>query len=53
MDAVERLKKYENADFDTIILMIKNGTIKCGRYAQKIKDDSKIGKELFGKDDSK
>lgn len=48
MDGAERLIAYEREDFDAIIMKIKNGTIKCGRYAHKVKlKDIKLGKELF------
>lgn len=49
MDAVERLKEYISVDFDTIMMKIKNGTIKCGKYAKRIKvsNNDKLGKELF------
>lgn len=55
MDGAERLRTYIHDDFDVIIMNIKNGTIKCGRYAPKVKlRDIKLGKELFadGRDDS-
>lgn len=45
-----RLEKYEDEDFDTIMILIRNGTIKCGRYAHLVKiDKDKImkGKEFF------
>lgn len=56
MNCKERLMKYRNESFDTIMLLIRNGTIKCGRYAHLVKiDKNKIikGKELFGNADSK
>lgn len=50
MKCTERLKKYEDTEFDVIILQIRNGTIKTGRYSHlvKVKDGKDIkGKELF------
>ncbi|MCM1215410.1 MAG: hypothetical protein NC548_12930 [Lachnospiraceae bacterium] len=52
---IERYEKYKDEDFDKIIVLIKRGTIKCGRYAHLVKiDDGKVmkGKEFFkdGKD---
>jgi hypothetical protein len=56
MHNIKRLETFEYDDFDKIMLLIKNGTIKCGKYSHlvKIKKDYKINrKELFtdGKDD--
>lgn len=52
----QRYETYKDEPFDRIIVLIKNGTIKCGRYAHLVKvDEDKImkGKEFFndGKDD--
>lgn len=50
MLCVERLKEYEDDDFDHVLLLIKNGTIKSGRYAHTIKINKNIqmnGKEFF------
>lgn len=51
MKAIERYEKYKNEDFDAIILKIRNGTIKCGRYAHLVKVDKNSNnmnrKELF------
>ena len=50
MQCVERYNKYKDESLDTIILKIRNGTIKCGRYAHLVKIDSKKilkGKEFF------
>lgn len=50
MECMERFKKYEDEDLDTIMILIKNGTIKSGRYAGRIKLDKDFktkGKELF------
>ncbi len=35
--AVDRLNEYENIDFDIIILKIKSGVIKCGRFSHLVK----------------
>ena len=50
MQCVDRYEQYKDEDFDAIIMMIKNGKIKSGRYAGlvKIKKNYKVGKELFG-----
>ena len=54
MTAQERIKQYKEEDFDGIILKIRNGTIKCGKFARKIKiGDIKIEKELFVNGDRK
>lgn len=51
MKAIERYEKYKDEDFDAIILKIRNGTIKCGRYAHLVKVDKNLDnmdrKELF------
>ena len=50
MQCVERYEKHQDDDFDAILLKIKNGTIKSGRYANmvKINKDWKLkGKEFF------
>lgn len=50
MKCVSRYKKYANESFDVIMIKIRNGTIKCGKYAHlvKIKKDFKVNeKELF------
>lgn len=50
MKCIDRYNEYKDDDFDSIILMIKNGKIKSGRYSHLIKiDDKKImkGKEFF------
>jgi len=54
----ERLEKYKNEDMSLIILYIRNGTIKCGKYSHLVKIDKnyKINeKELFknGRKDDK
>lgn len=51
----QRYEEYRDEAFDRIIVLIKNGTIKCGKYAHLVKiDEDKImkGKEFFndGKD---
>lgn len=50
MDCMERYKKYEQEDFDKIILCIQLGYIKAGKYAGRIKIDKNFkakGKEFF------
>lgn len=50
MDCVERYKQWIEEDLDKIILEIKTGRIKAGRYAHRVKIDKKFkikGKELF------
>lgn len=56
MQCVTRYDKNCEEPFDSIILRIRNGPIKCGKYAHMVKiDKNKIikRKELFtdGKDD--
>lgn len=57
MKCIDRLTEYKDVDFDQIIIHIKKGKIKSGRYAHLVKIDNKMkiktdGKELFidGKD---
>ena len=54
MNVKERYEKYNDEDFDTLMLKIRRGDIKCGKYANRIKIDknAKIGKELFKDDGS-
>lgn len=50
MNCIDRLEKYKEEDFDTVILLIRNGTIKCGKYSHLVKvKKNKImkGKEFF------
>ena len=50
MKSISRLEHFNGEDFDKIILLIKNGTIKSGKYSNlvKIKKNEKINKkELF------
>lgn len=49
MNGVKRFEKFRDNDFDHVMLLIKNGTIKCGRYAHRVKVDEKkkIPKEVF------
>lgn len=56
MLCADRFDEYKDESLDTIILKIRNGTIKCGKYAHLVKIDDKKemkGKEFFtnGKDD--
>lgn len=47
---MDRYEQYKDESFDRIIVLIKNGTIKCGKYAHLVKvDEDKImkGKEFF------
>lgn len=58
MRCIERYEEYKDEDFDSIILLIRNGKIKSGRYAHLVKVDKseKVdGKELFtnGEDNDK
>lgn len=55
MKCIDRLQEYGEMDLDQIILLIRNGTIKSGKYAHLVKIDKNKkmnGKELFadGKD---
>lgn len=50
MKCIDRLLQYKDDDFDRIIMYIKKGSIKCGRYSHLVKVDKKAkieGKELF------
>ena len=56
MQCITRYDKYHEEPFDSIILKIRNGTIKCGKYAHMVKIDKNAiikRKELFanGKND--
>lgn len=47
---IERYEELKDESFDTILALIRNGRLKCGRYANLVKIDkkkTKIGKELF------
>ena len=55
MQCVNRYNQYKDDDLDQILLRIKNGTIKSGRYSHMVKIDKNYkikGKEFFndGKD---
>lgn len=50
MKCIDRLEKYKDEDLDTILLKIKNGTIKCGRYAHLIKIDKNDNKPIDRKE---
>ena len=57
MHCVNRYNQYKDDDLDQILLRIKNGTIKSGRYSHMVKIDKNYkikGKEFFkdGKDKS-
>jgi len=50
MKCISRFEKYRGDDLDGIILSIKNGTIKVGKYSHLVKvDGNKVidRKELF------
>lgn len=50
MSPAERLKKYEDVELDRVMLLIKRGEIKTGKYSHLVKiDKDKIvkGKEFF------
>ena len=50
MKCVERYENYKEEDLDKIMLYIRSGDIKCGRYSHLVKiDKNKImkGKEFF------
>ena len=53
MESADRYNQYkETKELDRIIILIKRGTIKCGKYANRIKiDKTKMSrKELFTND---
>lgn len=57
MKCVNRYLEYKDESLDQIMLKIRNGTIKCGRYSHLVKikkNDNVKGKELFnnGSDDN-
>lgn len=39
MKSIDRYQKYKEEDFDTIILKIRSGEIKSGRYSRLVKID--------------
>lgn len=50
MKGIDRLQEYENVEFDKIILDIRNGKIKTGKYSKLVKVDKNYklkGKEFF------
>ena len=50
MKCISRYEQYKDEDFDKIILDIKKGNIKAGKYAHLVKVDKKKiikDKELF------
>ena len=51
MQCIDRYEKYKDNDFDNIILLIRNGTIKCGRYSHlvKIKDTKSMENRKYFK----
>lgn len=55
MKGVSRYEKYKDESLDYILLQIKTGKIKVGKYSHLVKVSNKPikGKELFKNDDSK
>jgi hypothetical protein len=53
MNPMERFKEYRYTQLDEVVLAIRNGTIKTGKYSHLVKIDKnkKIGKE-FSIDDT-
>lgn len=52
MKSISRYEEYKDTELDTIILKIRNGTIKSGRYSHLVKIDknkvySENQKEFF------
>lgn len=49
MNPIERYEKYVDDDIDRIVLLIKNGTIKSGKYARLVQVDKnfKLRKEVL------
>jgi hypothetical protein len=39
MKCISRFDKYRREDLDKILIDIRNGTIKCGKYAHLVKID--------------
>lgn len=55
MKCVDRFTKYRDDELDRILINIRNGNIKSGKYAHliKIDENTKIkSKELFGDEKS-
>ena len=57
MQCKDRYEEYKDEYFDVVIMKIKRGDIKCGRYSHLVtidKNKKYDGKELFknGKDDN-
>ena len=50
MENIDRYKKYKDESLDRVILYIRNGTIKAGRFSHLVKVDKNAklkGKEFF------
>lgn len=50
MSPAERLHMYKTDYLDTVLLKIKRGDLKCGKYANRVKIDKNFdieGKEFF------
>ena len=47
MKCVDRYKKYQDESFDRILIKIRKGEIKCGKYSHLVKIDH--NKKLKGK----
>ena len=48
--SIERYKKYKDESLDRVLLYIRNGTIKAGKYSNMVKVDKNAklkGKEFF------
>jgi len=50
MECADRYERYKDESLDLVILKIRNGSIKCGKYANLVKIDKNYklkGKEFF------
>ena len=54
MKGLNRYIKYRDEDFDKVLLLIRNGTIKAGRYAHlvKVDEDVKLKGGVYFEDNS-
>ena len=39
MNPIKRLDRFKEKDFNELMILISNGSIKCGRYAHLVKID--------------
>jgi len=42
LNSIKRFKKYRDENFDHILLKMKSGEIKCGKYSHLVKIDKSM-----------